>query len=47
MKELEPVNVALVVTPHPDDAEFGCSGTAARLIADGKKVYYLVTTNGD
>ena len=47
MEELEPVNIALVVTPHPDDAEFGCAGTAARLISEGKKVYYLVTTNGD
>lgn len=47
MEELEPVNTALVVTPHPDDAEFGCAGTAARLISEGKKVYYVVTTNGD
>ena len=37
----------LVITPHPDDAEFGCAGTAARLISEGKTVYYLVTTNGD
>ncbi len=47
MDALEPVNIALVVTPHPDDAEFGCAGTAARLISEGKTVYYLVTTNGD
>mgnify|MGYP001481847320 CR=1 FL=1 len=47
MEELEPVKTALVVTPHPDDAEFGCSGTVAQLVQQGKKVYYIVTTNGD
>ena len=47
MEQLEPVERVLVVTPHPDDAEFGCSGTVARLIQEGKKVYYLVATNGD
>ena len=39
MKELEPVQRALVVTPHPDDAEFGCAGTVAKLVREGKEVY--------
>lgn len=47
MQELEPVQRALVVTPHPDDAEFGCSGTVAQLTRAGKEVFYLVATNGD
>ncbi len=37
----------MVVTPHPDDAEFGIAGTAARLIREGKDVIYVVCTNGD
>ncbi len=47
MQELEPVQLVLVVTPHPDDAEFGCAGTVARLVLAGKEVFYLVATNGD
>ena len=38
---------AMVVTPHPDDAEFGVAGTVARLTQEGKKVVYVVCTNGD
>lgn len=37
----------LVFTPHPDDAEFGTSGTVAKLTSQGKKVVYVVCTNGD
>ena len=47
MQELEPVRRALVVTPHPDDAEFGCAGTVAQLVQAGKEVFYLVATNGN
>ncbi len=47
MQELEPVQRALVVTPHPDDAEFGCAGTVAQLVQAGKEVFYLVATNGN
>jgi LmbE family N-acetylglucosaminyl deacetylase len=38
---------ALVVTPHPDDAEYGIAGTAARWAQEGKGVVYVVCTNGD
>ncbi len=38
---------ALVVTPHPDDAEFGVGGTVARWVKEGKDVIYAVCTNGD
>jgi LmbE family N-acetylglucosaminyl deacetylase len=37
----------MVVTPHPDDAEFGVAGTVARWTHEGKNVVYVVTTNGD
>jgi len=37
----------LVFTPHPDDAEFGTSGTVAKLTKEGKTVVYVVCTNGD
>ena len=37
----------MVVTPHPDDAEYGAAGTVARWIDDGKEVVYVVCTNGD
>ena len=37
----------LVVTPHPDDAEFGVAGTVARWTKKGKQVVYVVCTNGN
>lgn len=37
----------MVITPHPDDAEYGAAGTVARWINDGKEVVYVVCTNGD
>lgn len=37
----------LVITPHPDDAEFGAAGTVAKLVRQGKTAVYVVCTNGD
>ena len=37
---------ALVVTPHPDDAEIWCGGTIARWIKEGAEVHYLLCTDG-
>jgi len=37
----------MVVTPHPDDAEYGVAGTVARWTSEGKDVVYVVCTNGD
>jgi len=37
----------MVVTPHPDDAEFGVAGTVVRWTREGKDVIYVVCTNGD
>ena len=38
---------AMVVTPHPDDAEIGCGGTIAGWIDQGTVVVYVLCTNGD
>jgi len=37
----------LVISPHPDDAEFGAAGTVATWTRTGKQVIYVVCTNGD
>jgi len=37
----------MVITPHPDDAEFGVAGTVARWTREEKDVIYVVCTNGD
>lgn len=38
---------ALVMMAHPDDAEFLCAGTVAKLCAEGWIVYYCLATSGD
>jgi LmbE family N-acetylglucosaminyl deacetylase len=37
----------MVITAHPDDAEFGAAGTVAQWAQAGKSVVYVVCTNGD
>ena len=37
---------AMVVTAHPDDAEFSCSGTVAGWCASGWEVTYVLCTDG-
>jgi LmbE family N-acetylglucosaminyl deacetylase len=37
----------MVVTPHPDDAEFGAAGSVARWVREGKQVVYVVCTSGE
>jgi len=37
----------LVVAAHPDDIEFGASGTVARWVDEGAGVDYLLVTRGD
>lgn len=36
----------LVITPHPDDADFWCSGTIAKWLGDGATVRYVLCTDG-
>lgn len=37
---------AMVVVAHPDDAEFGCSGTVAKWCSEGWEVVYVLCTDG-
>lgn len=37
----------LVVVAHPDDAEFGCGGSVAHWVGEGRLVFYCVITNGN
>ncbi|MFI6293250.1 PIG-L deacetylase family protein [Nonomuraea sp. NPDC050790] len=41
------VNRVLVVTAHPDDADFGAAGTVALMVDRGVEVTYLLVTDGD
>ena len=43
---MKPAQV-MVVTPHPDDAEYGVAGTVVRWAREGKQIVYVVCTNGD
>ena len=42
----ETPNKVLVITPHPDDADFWCSGTVAKWLGDGATVRYVLCTDG-
>jgi len=44
--EKQPADI-LVITPHPDDAEFGAAGSVAKMVRQGKTAVYVVVTNGD
>jgi LmbE family N-acetylglucosaminyl deacetylase len=37
----------MVVSPHPDDAEFGVAGSVARWTKEGRQIIYAICTNGD
>ncbi len=37
----------LVLSAHPDDAEFGAAGTVAKWTDEGRTVVYVICTNGD
>lgn len=41
------VKNVLVVAAHPDDIETIAGGTVSLLVGCGKRVHYLLTTNGD
>ncbi|HEX2221509.1 MAG TPA: PIG-L deacetylase family protein [Candidatus Limnocylindria bacterium] len=43
---ISPLERALVIFSHPDDAEFGAAATIATLTAAGVRVDYVVTTDG-
>lgn len=37
----------MVITAHPDDAEFGSAGSVAKWTREGRRVVYVVCTSGD
>ncbi|TET83944.1 MAG: PIG-L family deacetylase [Candidatus Nealsonbacteria bacterium] len=37
----------LVFSAHPDDLDFGCAGTVARLVKQGNKIIYCIISNGE
>ncbi len=39
-------NSGMVVIAHADDAEYGCSGTVAKLCAEGWEMTYVLCTDG-
>ena len=41
-----PVDI-LVITAHPDDAEYGCAGSVVRWIREGRSVAYVLCTSGE
>jgi LmbE family N-acetylglucosaminyl deacetylase len=43
---IQPLERALVIFSHPDDAEFSAAATIALLTAHGARVDYVVTTDG-
>lgn len=43
---IQPLDRALVIFSHPDDAEFSAAATIAHLTAGGARVDYVVTTDG-
>jgi LmbE family N-acetylglucosaminyl deacetylase len=44
--EWSDIERAMVVTAHPDDPEYGCAGSLAKLANDGKEVFYVIVTDG-
>jgi LmbE family N-acetylglucosaminyl deacetylase len=43
----EEKKVVMLITAHPDDSEFGAGGTVAKWAKEGRKIIYVVCTNGD
>lgn len=41
MLDLGKIKKILVLAPHTDDGEFGCGGSIAKFINQGKEVYYV------
>ena len=45
-KQKEPLRI-LVISAHPDDVDFGCSGTLAKWAREGAEIFYTICTSGD
>ncbi len=47
MENLNGTERVMVISPHPDDVDFGCSGTIARWSRMGIDITYVICTSGD
>jgi len=47
MENLNGTERVMVISPHPDDVDFGCSGTIARWSREGRDITYVICTSGD
>lgn len=47
MPEIDPIERAMVIVAHPDDADAFCGGTVARMASEGKRIRYVVCTDGE
>jgi LmbE family N-acetylglucosaminyl deacetylase len=47
MENLNATERVMVISPHPDDVDFGCSGTIARWSRMGVDITYVICTSGD
>jgi LmbE family N-acetylglucosaminyl deacetylase len=45
-EDQKPFSRGMVIMAHPDDAEWGCSGTVAKWCAEGWDVVYVLCTDG-
>lgn len=41
------INKIIVLAPHTDDGEFGCGGSVARFIEEGKEIYYAAFSTAE
>jgi len=41
------INKILVLAPHTDDGEFGCGGSIARFVEEGKEIYYAAFSTAE
>jgi LmbE family N-acetylglucosaminyl deacetylase len=47
MENLNGTERIMVISPHPDDVDFGCSGTIAKWRRKGVDITYVICTSGD
>jgi len=41
------IDRVLILAPHTDDGEFGCGGSVARFVEEGKEVYYAAFSTAE
>ena len=47
MENMDGTERVMIISPHPDDVDFGCSGTLARCSRRGIDLTYVICTSGD